>query len=668
MKELTFALNLKNNLSSPLGKAQASIESFSTGAGAAIKRLAGGAAGIWATTKSLTGLLRPASDVQSALDELSTRNVSEDALKKISLQAAQFSSDYGVAATDFIGSVTTIRSALAGLTDDELPRTALAVNTLAVASKSSGEAAAQYISSLASHFAGEASRIGNVAFAENLASKTAWLVQNTGQDMAQIQQLLQGAKGTGTGYGVGMDEQLAVLGNLGNAVGSSAGSVYEAFLKNARSGAQALGVSFTDAQGRLLAFPDILDRLQAKYGDSVAGNIQLQEKLNKAFGKGALALVKTWGSADKLRKQIQALQGTQGLAGATSMADKMADIWARLSETGKRIKTAFGSALLPVFEPLINKVIALQAQFARWLEMFPNITRWLGYVVIGLSAMTAIASLLALWSGVKLLGGLLGLKTALGLLNVTLWPTRIGLLALAIQAKALAVWAGVSKVAIVAWNIVLGAGAIAMKAYAVATGAAGAAMAFLTSPITLIIGALALVAAGVWYVIRNWDTLSAAVMNTEAFQALVTVFEWVGGVIGAVWDGIRAGWDAVVDYFSVRSPVEVFRDFAGVIRGVFSSLWDYLKSSFGGVYNWIAEKLNKIPGVNIDLKGGGETPGPAAPAGMTPPAAIGAGGVGRAVAAAGKVDNSRHVGTVNVYPQNQETFDSLLESRELAAG
>ncbi|MGX6470914.1 phage tail tape measure protein [Klebsiella grimontii] len=224
MKELTFALNLKNNLSSPLGKAQASVESFSAGAGAAIKRLAGGAAGIWATTKSLTGLLRPASDVKSALDELSTRNVSEDALKKISLQAAQFSSDYGVAATDFIGSVTTIRSALAGLTDDELPRTALAVNTLAVASKSSGEAAAQYISSLASHFAGEASRIGNVAFAENLASKTAWLVQNTGQDMAQIQQLLQGAKGTGTGYGVGMDEQLAVLGNLGNAVGSGAAS------------------------------------------------------------------------------------------------------------------------------------------------------------------------------------------------------------------------------------------------------------------------------------------------------------------------------------------------------------------------------------------------------------------------------------------------------------
>lgn len=340
-----------------------------------------------------------------------------------------------------------------------------------------------------------------------------------------------------------MDEQLTVLGNLGNAVGSGAGSVYEAFLKNARSGAQALGVSFTDAQGRLLAFPDILDKLQAKYGDSVAGNIQLQEKLNKAFGKGALALVKTWGSADKLRKQIQALQGTQGLAGATSMADKMADIWARLSQVGNRIKNAFGSALLPVFEPLINKVIALQAQFARWLEMFPNITRWLGYVVIGLSAMTAIASLLALWSGVKLLGGLLGLKTALGLLNVTLWPTRIGLLALAIQAKALAVWAGVSKVAIVAWNIVLGAGAIAMKAYAVATGAAGAAMAFLTSPITLIIGALALVAAGVWYVIRNWDTLSAAVMNTEAFQALVTVFG--GSGVLSVTCGTVSGRDGM---------------------------------------------------------------------------------------------------------------------------
>ncbi|MDK8008906.1 phage tail tape measure protein, partial [Escherichia coli] len=81
---------------------------------------------------------------------------------------------------------------------------------------------------------------------------------------------------------------------------------------------------------------------------------------------------------------------------------KISDIGERLSNTGTRIKAAFGAALLPVFEPLFNWIIKIGSGFARWLEMFPNITRWLGYIGIFLAALAGLASLVALAAGVKL--------------------------------------------------------------------------------------------------------------------------------------------------------------------------------------------------------------------------------------------------------------------------
>ncbi|HAS1959804.1 TPA: phage tail tape measure protein [Enterobacter cloacae] len=644
MKELTFALNLKNRLSAPLGRAQESVEKFSKGTGAALKRIGGGAIGLWGTAKALSGLLLPANDVQSALDELSTRNVGGDALKAIRQEAARFSTEFGVSAVDFIGSVTEIRSVLGGLSDDELPRVALATNTLAAALKASGADAASYIGAMANQFTSEVDRMGNVAFAESIASKTAWLVQNTGQDMVRIQALLQGAKGSGSGYGVGMDEQLAVLGNLGNSIGSNAGGVYDAFLKNAKAGAKALGVSFTDAQGQLLTFPDILDRLQAKYGDTVAGNIPLQEKLNKAFGKGSAALIRSWGTADKLRKQIKELAGTQGLGGAKTMAERVADTWDKLDQSGMRIKNAFGGALLPVFDPVINKVTQLASGFARWLEMFPNITRWLGYLVIGLSVLTAVASLFALVSGVKTVAALLGMGKAFSTLNLSLLPTRIGLLALGIQAKAFMLWSGLCKVGTLAWSAALGVGAIAMKVYGAATMFAGAAMQFLMSPVTLIVLAIAALAAGIWYAVSHWDELKAAIMDSAPFQFISGVLDAFGNMAGTAVEKVK---------------------------GVFTGLWAWLKGTTMSSINWMVSKLNKIPGVNIDALGGDvEMEPPKLPpvAGLNAPQ-FNEGGAGKTLSSSTvKTDNSKTIGQVNVYPQNRETFDSLLESRELYAG
>ncbi|MCU2754987.1 phage tail tape measure protein, partial [Enterobacter hormaechei subsp. xiangfangensis] len=77
------------------------------------------------------------------------------------------------------------------------------------------------------------------------------------------------------------------------------------------------------------------------------------------------------------------------------------------------------------------------------------------------------------------------------------------------------------------------------------------------------------------------------------YRSIQTVIEMFGIVI--------EGWGDVVNAFDINSPVASFEKMAKVIGGVFGKLWDTLKGSFTGTYNWIIEKLNKIPGVDISL-------------------------------------------------------------------
>ncbi len=658
MRELAFLLSLKNNLSAPLGRAQQSVEQFAKKSQAAFKQIAVGAAGLWGVGLAVKSLLNPAHEVQSALDELSTRNVSTKALDDVYKSAQRFSTAYGKSAADFIASTTVIKSQLSSLTDAELPRYAVAVNTLAVATKSSAEQSAGYMSAMANLFSSTVKQMGNVPFAETLASKSAYMLQHFGADMTKIQAMMAGSKGTGTQMGVGMDEQLAVMGQLSGTLGAGAGGAYDAFLKNAVAGSKQLGLSFTDAQGELLKFPEILDKLQGKFGNTIEGNIKAQAALNKAFGTGAQALTGAWGQADKLRKHMRDMGNTQGLDRATDMAKKMADMWARVDQVWKRIRISVGMQLIPAISPLANYAINAGTQFSKWLDMFPNIARWIGYIAVATLGMAAAGAVANIIMGVSKF-------IWLGLLGI--W--KVAKLSLVLL-----------KVALLAWNLVLNAGAIAMQIFGIATMLAGAGMQFLMSPVTLIIAALALLAAGVWYVISHWDQLKASLFDSAAFQWVMDVAEKVGLVFAGLWIVMQMGWEKVVDFFSVLSPVKAFSGFVDAIGNVFSGLWDYLMESFGATYNWIVTKLNKIPGVNIDLKPIGQSESGAvaqattlpAPAGLVSPA-MNKGGIAKTLTTNNNNKNSmirsgNTIGEINIIAPSGATFDSIMESRELAAG
>lgn len=615
MSHLDFTLSLIDKLTRPLKTAQSSLSGFAEKSQASFTKIGIGAAAVWGVAQSIAGVVGPTYEMNAALAEVGSKGVAEDALKRLSGEAMRFSMRYGKGAVDVVRSSYAMKGAMAGLSDLDLPRVTIAANTLAAGVKASGEEAGEYIGAMASRFNAELSSLGHVRFAEELAGKTAYMVQNFGVKMQTMQELIEGTKSAGADFGVSLDEQFAVLGTLSRTLGTEASGIYEQFLRSAPAAAEKLGMSFVDATGKMLPMGDILQKLQSKYGQSIEGNVKAQQALDAAFGGGADVIKKLYGQQDKLNRSITELGRNDGMKRAKEMAARMAEPWERIKATFFAIRVAIGNTLIPILSPLMNRIADVGAKFARWLDMFPNIARWLGYLTLGVLSFGLAGAAVNIVMGVfgftmtglaaiaKVLGGAWKLLLwTLNLLRPSLLTTRIGLAALWIQSKLLALWTGVCRIALAAWNIALKAGAIAMRVYGAATMFAGAAMQFLMSPITLIIAGLALLAVGVWYVITHWKELAAAIMNTAAFAWVMSVAEQVGQVFAQVWQSITDGWAVVVDFFAGLSPLATFEGFAQTIGGVFSKLFDVLKNTFASTYNWIVEKLNKIPGVNIDLK------------------------------------------------------------------
>lgn len=227
MSHLDFTLSLIDKLTRPLKTAQSSLSGFAEKSQASFTKIGIGAAAVWGVAQSIAGVVGPAYEMNAALAEVGSKGVAEDALKRLSGEAMRFSMRYGKGAVDVVRSSYAMKGAMAGLSDLDLPRVTIAANTLAAGVKASGEEAGEYIGAMASRFNAELSSLGHVRFAEELAGKTAYMVQNFGVKMQTMQELIEGTKSAGADFGVSLDEQFVVLGTLSRTLGTEASGIYE---------------------------------------------------------------------------------------------------------------------------------------------------------------------------------------------------------------------------------------------------------------------------------------------------------------------------------------------------------------------------------------------------------------------------------------------------------
>ncbi|QVB59789.1 phage tail tape measure protein [Salmonella enterica subsp. enterica serovar Braenderup] len=654
MKQLDFTLSLIDKLSRPLKQAQSSVTGFAEKSKAAFMQIGGGVLALAGTGMAIRGALSPAIEMYDALNDAASKGIDDQALKAVQRDALRFSTTYGASAVEFVQSTESINSAIAGLTGNELPKVTKVANTLAFALKSTAAETAEFMGQMFGNFSADAERLGKVQFAEQLAGKMVYMRKVFGTEMGTIKDLMEGARGVGTNYGVGLDEQLAVLGQLNRTLGTEASSAYEGFMTGAIEGGKKLGLSFTDATGKMLSMPEMLIKLQGKYGKSLDGNLKAQAELDAAFGDSSAVVKHLYGNVALLQRNITELGGSDGLKRTQEMASKLVKPWDRFVQILKAIQTVIGLTLIPVLYPVLNRLADMGQTFARWMQMFPNIARVIGYAAMALLGFAAVGAVANIVMGVSKFI-MMGWKGVWKLLTAV---TKIDTAWTWLNTKAKLAWASVMK----SLRGIL----LALRMQAIMTGAA---INFMSWPVLLVIGAIALLAAGCWLLIKHWDMVKAAVMETSAFQACARVVAWLAGVFSTAWQFISEGWNSFIALLTGFSPSQALSGLASGIVSMFDNVWQSVKGGFLKSWNWIVEKLNKIPGVDIsmanetssppltvnNLSTGGELKG------------IDKGGISKSVSNNSRsvTDNSRKINTVNIYPKEMITPGQLMEFQEL---
>ncbi|EAB3090146.1 phage tail tape measure protein [Salmonella enterica subsp. diarizonae] len=654
MKQLDFTLSLIDKLSRPLKQAQSSVTGFAEKSKAAFMQIGGGVLALAGTGMAIRGALSPAVEMYDALNDATAKGIDDQALKAVQRDALRFSTTYGASAVEFVQSTENINSAIAGLTGNELPKVTKVANTLAFALKSTAAETAEFMGQMFGNFSADAERLGKVQFAEQLAGKMVYMRKVFGTEMGTIKDLMEGARGVGTNYGVGLDEQLAVLGQLNRTLGTEASSAYEGFMTGAVEGAKKLGLSFTDATGKMLSMPEMLIKLQDKYGKSLEGNLKAQAELDAAFGDSSAVVKHLYGNVALLQRNITELGGSDGLKRMQEMASKLVKPWDRFVQILKAIQTVIGLTLIPVLYPVLNRLADMGQTFARWMQLFPNIARVIGYAAMALLGFAAVGAVANIVMGASkfIMAGLRGIWVAMTAVT---------------KAYTATVW--LAQIAVIAWNATLKFLRGALLAVRMAAIMAGIGINLMSWPVLLVIGAIALLAAGCWLLIKHWDTVKAAVMETSAFQACAKVVAWLAGVFSTAWQFISEGWNSFIALLTGFSPSQALSGLASGIVSMFDNVWQSVKGGFLKSWNWIVEKLNKIPGVDIsmanetssppltvnNLSTGGELKG------------IDKGGISKSVSNNSRAvtDNSRKINTVNIYPKEMITPGQLMEFQEL---
>ncbi|WP_129374026.1 phage tail tape measure protein [Pseudomonas aeruginosa] len=538
---LDFVLRLIDQVTAPAAQARKALMDVAEVGKNGFMQVGAGIAGVVGSVVAFRQSLAPALEQTGALGEIQSLGVAQDALDGLNQASMEFAANYGEHATAFVRSAYQVEGAIKGLVGNELAAITNASNVLAKATRADADTMTTYIGTMYGLFQGQADAMGRAQWVEQLTGQTARAVQlfrTSGEQMNEA------FKATGIGAsaaGASLVEQMAVLGQLSQTMeGGEAGGLYKAFFENVSAAQDKLGMKFTDTGGRLLPIMQILDKLQTKFG-----NLTKQTDLDAitgAFGGEAARMIVTLlKDTGALANNLDQLGKVKGMERAEQMARAMVDPWQRLDSVIENIRISFGMVLLPVLNPLIERVAEAGKTFQRWLGMFPNIARWLGYITLGVLALTAAAGALTL------LGGLVTL------FSVLVSPVALlvaGFAALVVAVGATIIW----------WDELQAAFGNTTWFQALVT---------MATPVVLTFRILVAVLSGLW----------------DVFSALWTIGGEYAQSLGLLSEGAGTATGAWGTFLQVLANVSPFALIGKALKGLIAL-------------------LNLIPGINIDAEFG----------------------------------------------------------------
>ncbi|EGQ8451967.1 phage tail tape measure protein [Vibrio parahaemolyticus] len=623
---LRFTVGLVDQISKPLGNIQRNLTDVANTYRDGTHTMVAGAAGVAGAGFALQSALMPAIEMDRALGEVKSLGVADEQLKMLSTTAMEFATEYGKSAVEFVSASYDIQSAIAGLAGNELSEFTKASGVLAAATKADTATITNYVGTMYGIFQNTANQMGKADWVNMLGGQTAKAVQMFKTTGDQMSAAFTSVGAAATSVGVGMTEQMAILGTLQSTMsGSEAGTKYRAFLAGAAKAQDALNMSFTDSQGQLLPIVDILEQIKGRYGDTVS--VAEAAELSKAFGtQEATAMIQLlMQNTDGLATSIDALGQVKGLDVAEQMAGAMTDQWERLEQGLFSVRAAFGAALLPALLPIVGALADGASVLIEWTQLFPNITKWIGYAGITLLSFVAINGLLTMAVGI-------GKQAMASYILVT-------------KGYGLAV-AGVNSI---------------LKAFKVAMLAANIAM--MANPIGLVVGAVVAAIAAVGALIYYWDDLKASFGDTTWFQIIESALALIMLPFQTLFQFLKAGWQWVMSGFTDTSSFAFIGDMANSMKDMFAGVFNWITESLAGIWESVKGLVDWIPGIGSDedLLVKSSSMNNASPRLQVQP-----GGAAKNIA--NYQTSSTNYGGVSIYPTYMSSPQDMATELEMAAG
>ncbi|MCG6354577.1 phage tail tape measure protein [Vibrio alginolyticus] len=623
---LRFQVGLIDQISKPLGNIQRNLNDVTNTYRQGTHTMMAGAAGMVGAGFALQQALMPAIEMDRALGEVKSLGVADDQLKTLTQTAMKFSVEYGKSATEFVAASYDIKSAMGDMTGDELAGVTRSSAILAAATKADTATITNYMGTMYSVFKDQADRIGKDNWAEQVAGMTAKSVERfktTGQGMSDA---FKGVGALGKTHGVAIQEQMAVLGLLqGSMTGSEAGTRYKAFMNGVVKAQDKLGMSFTDSNGKMLPMFDIMSKLRNQFGDLDSLEI---DQIKQAFGSDEAVLLITdlIGKTNELQSSVKDLNDASNLNTAINMAGAMTDQWERLEQGVFAVRTAFGAALLPSLLPVISSLADGAIEIIEWTEMFPNLTKYIGFAAMAILGAAAAGGAFTLMMGV-------------------------GKQVMATYMLTMKMFTGV--------NFLLTKGMAALRVAMLAVN-----IAMMANPIGFIAGAVVAAIAAVGALIFYWDDLKASFGDTTWFQVLEGAITLITLPFRAMFEFIKAGWQWVMSGFTDTSGFAFIGDMANSIKDVFSGVFNWISQSLAGIWDSVKGLIDWIPGLGGDDEVTQVKSKSVQSA--TPRAQIQPGGAAKNIAS--YQTSSTNYGGVAIYPTYMNSLQDIASEIEMAAG
>lgn len=595
---LEYIISLNDQLSAPLKGVMKTIDDLGKRGEDAMRRIGLGTAGIIATGAAMKNALDPAIDFNRALNEIKATGREQAGLDKITDFALDFSATYGGAATDVVSSTNEIARAIDGLTDSELVAFSKSSNILAKATGSDVKAMGSYISQLYGIFGDEAAKIGKEKWVEQISAQATVTANKFKSSGESLMQAYTNLGSSAKDHGIKTAEQFAVIGNLQNVFeGGLAGTKYAAFLSGAVKAQSKLGLSFLDSQGKMLPMIDILEKIKGKYGELNSENLY---ELQKAFGtkEAAQVINNLLPKIDTLKADIAEIDKMKTLDDAMAISKTVTDSWMRFTAIFQNIKIAIGTQILAKLEPVMNRIADMGQEFTNWLRAYKNIARWIGYAVGALIGFTGLTATLTLMSGIVSAVGVAFSFLVSPVMLVVGAVIGLGIVIYKFHSQFMAFIAGFIegfKMASVSFAPLFSAFAIVWSA-----------LQRIGSTIGRIIGLLGS-ASDSAYSFQQFGVdmgyALGAVFNIvlNAVELVARSFGFMADVFAISIGAMIDGWNAITALWDSNKPIESFSNIATALGNIFSNAFKGIVNAFTSVINFIIEKANSLPGINIPL-------------------------------------------------------------------